>query len=100
MSQEFEETLASAFETRFEAERDTAETAASKAAAFRTDHDEELTAEDVLEALEAADDYDSFEHRYDLTIGELAAENDDCTDSRPYRLAGFDDLAADPEMGA
>jgi hypothetical protein len=54
----------------------------------------------VLDAVAAADDYESFTHRYDLAIGTLAAENEDCTDSRPYRLAGFDEFAADPDIGA
>ena len=70
------------------ADESTAATAAEKLAAFREDHDEELTADA------------EFAHAYDWLVGQLAAENDDCTDSREYRLAGFDDFAADPEMGA
>lgn len=100
MSDDFETTLASEFEARFDISADVAGTAASKAAAFRDDHDEELTVDAVLDAVETAGEYDAFAHRYDLAIGELAADNDDCTDSRAYRLSGFDDLAADPEMGA
>ncbi|MES3516215.1 MAG: hypothetical protein PPP58_00980 [Natronomonas sp.] len=96
---DFEETLAAAFRERFDATEDDAEAAASKAAAFRADVDESLTTDDVLDGLEVAEAYDSFRHRFDLVIGDLAAADDDCTDSRPYRLAGFDDFAADPEIG-
>jgi hypothetical protein len=100
MTDDFETTLRTEFETRFDADEETAGSAAAKVARFRTDHDEELTAEAVIEAVESADTYDGFEHRYDLAIGTLAAATDDCTDSRAYRLAGFDDTAADPEIGA
>ncbi|WP_248895845.1 hypothetical protein [Haloplanus halobius] len=96
----FEQTVAEAFEERFDADPDEAAAAAERAAAFRDDVDEELTAEELIDAVEAADDYDGFAHRYDLAIGELAAADEDCTDSRTYRLAGFDDLAADPDIGA
>ncbi|MFW5963676.1 MAG: hypothetical protein ACOCQM_02330 [Natronomonas sp.] len=100
MTEGFQTTLESELEARFRADSEVAEAAAAKAAAFREEHEESLTADSFLEAVEAADDYDTFAHRYDLAIGELAANNDDCTDSRAYRLSGFDDLAADAEMGA
>ena len=87
----FETTLTTAF-VDHGADEETATTAAERVAAFRDDHDEDLTAD--------ADAYDSFEHRFDLAVGELAAANEDCTDSRAYRLAGFDGLTADPEQGA
>ncbi|WP_435068050.1 hypothetical protein [Haloplanus sp. C73] len=100
MSDEFETTVRAAFTDRFDADDETAAAAAEKAAAFREEVAEDLTAEELLDAVAAADDYDGFAHRYDLAIGELAAADEDCTDSRPYRLAGFDDLAADPDIGA
>jgi hypothetical protein len=81
------------------ADESTAATAAEKLAAFREDHDEELTADAVETQFADAPD-EEFAHAYDWLVGQLAAENDDCTDSREYRLAGFDDFAADPEMGA
>lgn len=96
----FESTVAEAFEDRFGADTETAAAAAEKATAFRDEVDEDLTAEELLDAVAAADNYDGFAHRYDLAVGDLAAANEDCTDSRPYRLAGFDDLAADPDIGA
>jgi hypothetical protein len=94
----FEETLAEAFESEYGTDEGTAADAAAKAAAFREDWDEDLAAEDVLDVLDGAP-YDEFEHRFDNAIGELAAENEDCTDSREYRLAGFGALAADPTQG-
>jgi hypothetical protein len=100
MSDEFEDDARTAFTDQFDADPDVAGDAAAKAAAFRDEVDEELTAEALVAAVEDADDYDSFAHRYDLAIGDLAAADEDCTDSRPYRLAGFDDLAADPDIGA
>jgi hypothetical protein len=96
---DFETTVAAAFEDRFDAAPETASAAAAKAAAFRDEVDEDLTAETLIDAVAAADDYDGFAHRYDLAIGDLAAADEDCTDSRAYRLAGFDDLAADPDIG-
>jgi hypothetical protein len=95
----FRETVAEAFEARFGASEGTAGEAADRAAAFREDWAADLTAEALLDALAHAD-YDDFEHRYDHAIGDLAAGIEDCTDSRPYRLAGFDDHAADPDVGA
>jgi hypothetical protein len=105
---EDEDTEEGSFETEltetfleYGADRETAVAAAERAAAFRADHEPELTAEEVRAALEAVTtEYEAFEHRYDYAIGDLAAANEDCTDSRAYRLAGFDDLAADPEQGA
>jgi hypothetical protein len=96
---EFEETVAVAFEERFGADPETAAAAAGAAAAFRDEVDGQLTVETVLGAVADADDYEAFPHRYDLAIGELSATHEDCTDSRPYRLAGFDDMAADPDIG-
>jgi hypothetical protein len=95
----FETTLTTAF-VDHGADEETATTAAERVAAFRDDHDEDLTADSFLDVLADADAYDSFEHRFDLAVGELAATNEDCTDSRAYRLAGFDGLTADPEQGA
>jgi len=99
MSDDFEDDVRTAFVDQFDADPDESEAAAAKAAAFREEVDEDLTVETLVAAVEDADDYDSFAHRYDLAIGDLAASNEDCTDSRAYRLAGFDDLAADPEIG-
>lgn len=82
-----------------ETDADTAQLAAEKIATFADDFDEELTAGSVLDCLEDAP-YDEFSHRYNWVVGELAAEIDDCTDSREYRLGGYDELSADPEIGA
>lgn len=99
MSEPFEDDVRTAFVEQFGADEAAADAAAEKAAAFRAEVDEDLTAEALAAAVEDADDYDSFAHRYDLAIGELAAAAENCTDSRAYRLAGFDDLAADPDIG-
>mgnify|MGYP000373738742 CR=1 FL=1 len=100
MSADFESAVSEAFVDRFDADPDEATTAAAKAAAFRENVDAGLTVEALVDAVEDADDYDAFGHRFDHAIGDLAAADEDCTDSRPYRLAGFDDLAADPDIGA
>jgi hypothetical protein len=96
---EFRETLDAAFRSRFGADPETAATAAAAAASFRDEVTEGLTATDVVDAVADADDYADFAHRYDLAIGTLAADAEDCTDSRAYRIAGFDDPAADPDVG-
>ncbi|WP_436928755.1 hypothetical protein [Halosimplex halobium] len=94
---DFETELAAAFEDEFDADADTAATAAGNAAAFRDEYDEDLTVEDVLDrvAVHSGD----FVHRFDYAVGDLASANDDCTDSREYRIAGYGDLAADPNQG-
>ncbi|QLD90979.1 hypothetical protein HWV07_18775 [Natronomonas salina] len=99
MSDDFETELADAFESEYGADADVAGEAASRAAAFREDWDEELSVEAFLEELDDAP-YDEFEHRFDAAVGELAAAAADCTDSREYRLAGYDDFGADPSIGA
>jgi len=90
---DFESELADAFD----ADEAAAATAAGNAAAFREDVDEDLTVEDLLDRVEAHSG--DFEHRFDYAIGDLASENDDCTDSREYRVAGYDAMAADPNQG-
>jgi len=94
---DFESELADAFEDEFDADGAAAATAAGNAAAFREDVDEDLTVEDLLDRVEAHSG--DFEHRFDYAIGDLASENDDCTDSREYRVAGYDAMAADPNQG-
>ncbi|QIO21260.1 hypothetical protein [Haloarcula sp. JP-L23] len=91
------ETLADAFGE--ETDADTAQTAAENVASFAEQYDEDLTADAVLETFEEAP-YDGFERRFNWLVGELAAANEDCTDSREFRIGGFGDLAADPETGA
>lgn len=99
MADDFEATLADVFTDEYGADEETATAAAANAAAFRDDYDDELTVERIREAFADADAYDEFGHRFDLVVGELAAATEDCTDSREYRLAGFDDMTADPEQG-
>jgi hypothetical protein len=94
----FEDALRASLDER-DASDDEAVAAAANAGAFRDDWDEALATEDVLDLLDAAP-YDDFGHRFDYAIGELAADVETCTDSRAYRLAGFGDLAADPEQSA
>lgn len=81
-----------------ETDEETAERAAENVAAFAEAHDADLAAETVTDLLADAP-YEAFGHRFNWVVGELAAENEDCTDSREYRLDGFDDLAADPDIG-
>ena len=91
------ESLAEAF-TR-ETDSETAEAAARQVAEFAEEYDEDLDAETVLALLEEAP-YDAFVQRFNWAVGDLAAENEDCTDSRPFRIDGFGDLAADPDVAA
>ena len=87
--------LAAAFAQQTDA--DTAQAAAENVAAFAEEYDADLTADAVLDAFEEAP-YDEFGHAFDWLVGELAAANEDCTDSREFRLDGFDDVAADPTI--
>ena len=96
---QFESSLTERFETEYDIDAALATDAAAKAAAFRADFESNLTADAVLDAIADAP-YDGFEHRFDRAIGTLAGENEDCTDSRPYRMAGYGDLAADPDQGS
>lgn len=96
---EFEAELAEPLVTEYGADEDVAAAAAESAAAFRDDYDEDLSAGDVLGELSEAP-YEAFEHRFDAAVGELAAAVEDCTDSREYRLACYDDQATDPSIGA
>ncbi len=96
---EFVAELETTFVEEFGADEETATTAAEKAAVFREEYREDLTVTDVTDRL-ADDGYDSFEHRFDYTVGDLAAAVENCTDSRQFRIAGFGELAADPEQGA
>ncbi|PSQ52973.1 hypothetical protein BRD20_04525 [Halobacteriales archaeon SW_8_65_20] len=97
---DFETRLTPVFTEQYGADREVAERAAANVASFRESHAEDLTTETFLETLDEADSYDGFAHRFDLAIGELAAATEDCTDSRPFRLAGFDSFAADESIGA
>ncbi|MFC7074944.1 hypothetical protein [Haloarcula halophila] len=97
MTDTLSESLAEAFAES--TDEGTATEAAEQLAAFVEDYERDLTAEALLERFEDAP-YDDFPHRYDWLVGELAAETEDCTDSRTYRLDGFGELAADPSQGA
>lgn len=90
-------TLADAFGEATDAEF--AQAAAENIAAFAEQYDEDLTAEAVLDSFDDAP-YDDFDHAFNWLVGELAANNDDCTDSREFRLEGFGELAADPDVAA
>lgn len=95
-----QEQLHERFVAEFGADEETARTAAKRAANFCQDYEEAVSAEAILDAVAAVEGYDSFQHRYDCAVGGLAAEAENCTDSRAYRLAGFGTLAADAEQGA
>lgn len=93
---ELSETLAAAFPE--ETDDDVAQTAAENIAAFAEEYDEDLTSDRVTDLLAEAP-YDDFGRRFNWVVGELAAGNEDCTDSRAFRVDGFSDLAADPDVG-
>ncbi len=89
------DTLADAFGE--ETDTDIAQTAAENVADFAEQYDEDLTAEVVIEQFEQSP-YDDFGRAFNWLVGDLAAENEDCTDSRAFRIEGFGDLAADPTV--
>lgn len=89
------ETLADAFGEATDA--DIAQTAAENVASFAEQYDEELTAEAVLGRFDDAP-YDDFTRAFNWLVGDLAADNEDCTDSREFRIEGFGELAADPTI--
>jgi hypothetical protein len=93
---ELSETLATAFAD--ETDEEIAQTAAENIADFAEEYDEDLTSDRVTGLLADAP-YDGFGRQFNWVVGELAAENEDCTDSRPFRIDGFGDLAADPDVG-
>ena len=76
---------------------DLAQTAAEHVAEFAEQYDEDLTADAVLDAFENAP-YDEFQRAFNWLVGDLAAAEDDCTDSREFRIEGYGDHAADPEI--
>jgi hypothetical protein len=93
---ELSETLAAAFTD--ETDEEVAQAAAENIADFAEEYDEDLTSDRVTDLLGDAP-YDGFGRRFNWVVGELAAENEDCTDSREFRIDGFGDLAADPDIG-
>ena len=87
--------LADAFGEQTDA--DTAATAAENVAAFAEQYDEELTSEAVLDRFGDAP-YADFQRAFNWLVGDLAADNEDCTDSREFRIEGYDQFAADPTI--
>lgn len=92
------DTLADAFGEQTD-DAELAAQAAENIASFADQYDDELTAESVLDTFEDAP-YDEFQRAFNWLVGDLAANNDDCTDSREFRIEGFGDLAADPDIAA
>ncbi|MHC3379290.1 hypothetical protein [Haloarcula sp. H-GB5] len=93
---ELTDTLTAAFAD--ETDDEIAQAAAENIADFAEEYDEDLTSDRVTDLLAAAP-YDGFQRRFNWIVGELAAENEDCTDSRAFRIDGFGELAADPDIG-
>ncbi|EMA20849.1 hypothetical protein [Haloarcula argentinensis] len=81
-----------------ETDDEIAQAAAENIADFSEEYDEDLTSDRITDLLAAAP-YDGFQRRFNWLVGELAAENEDCTDSRAFRIDGFGELAADPDIG-
>jgi len=76
---------------------DTARTAAENVAAFAEQYDGDLTAEAVLDRFEDTP-YADFRRAFNWLVGDLAAANEDCTDSREFRIEGPGPFAADPTI--
>ena len=71
--------------------------AAEQIDSFAQQYDEALTSEAVLDRFEDAPHAD-FQRAYNWLVGDLAAANEDCTDSREFRIGGPGDHAADPTI--
>jgi len=89
-------TLADAFGEQAD-DADLAAQAAENVQSYADQYDEALTAESVLESFEDAP-YADFQRAFNWLVGHLAANNDDCTDSREFRIEGYDQFAADPSI--
>ena len=76
---------------------DTAATAAENVADFAEQYDDELTAAAVLDRFADAP-YADFRRAFNWLVGDLAAANEDCTDSREFRIEGPGPFAADPTI--
>ncbi|WP_324664885.1 hypothetical protein [Haloarcula sediminis] len=87
--------LADAFGERTDA--DTAQAAAENVQSFAEQYDEELTSEAVLDRFEGAP-YADFREAFNWLVGDLAADNEDCTDSREFRIEGYGPFGADPTI--
>lgn len=76
---------------------DVAQTAAENVQSFAEQYDEDLTSDAVLDRFEDAP-YADFRKAFNWLVGDLAADNEDCTDSREFRIEGYDQFAADPTI--
>lgn len=86
-------TLADELAETYDIDDDLATDAAEMATEFSEEYELDLTVEEVLEGLEEAP-YEGFTRQWNWWIGDLAADIEDCTNSREFRFAGFDDVAA------
>lgn len=87
------DTLTDELRDAFDADEATARTAAENALAFAEEYDLDLVPADLVRDLEAAP-YDGFRRRFNWWVGDVAADLEDCTNSRDYRFAGFDEVDA------
>lgn len=93
MTDEFPAELTAELIDAFDVERETAAEAANNAADFVEEFDLELDATEIVQTLQQGP-YDTFERRWNWWIGDVAADLEDCTDSRPFRFVGFDPVAS------
>jgi hypothetical protein len=93
MTDEFTDALATRLIEEFSVDDDLAGDAAARATAFDDEYDLELTVDDVVDRLSQAP-YGRFERRWNWWVGDVAADLEDCTDSREFRFAGFDAVTA------
>lgn len=93
MTDEFTDELTARLTETFDIDDETAAEAAGNAAAFDDEFELDLSVATVVETLQQAP-YDAFERRWNWWIGDVAAGLEDCTDSRPFRFAGFDAVAS------
>lgn len=94
MTADFIDTLAHRLETELDCSDEVAGEIAAKADTMRTDYEDAgFDAQDFIDRVREAP-YESLDRQWNWAVGDACAELEDCTDSRPYRLEGFDDVGA------
>lgn len=93
MTDELAQDVTAELAAAFDVDDDIATEAGEKAAAFAAEYELDLAPAELASQLEAAP-YDSFEQRFNWWVGDVAADLEDCTNSRDYRFVGFDAVEA------
>ena len=94
MTTDFIDTLAHRLEAELDCPDEVAGEIAAKADTMRTDYEDAgFDVQEFIDRIHEAP-YESLDRRWNWAVGDICAELEDCTDSRPYRLEGFGDVGA------